>query len=195
MKKKKNGSGEWQPMDENGRFASNDSMEKSFDDFGGARKQLSFRNQLEQVQAGTFNTKTNLIFGNTPAIFVEKAGLPNLPMTMPYKKAYLAMNDSGIFVGKGDHYHGLGIDTLSQLPVALQDPLYIFESPKDKQVEAVVSLKGKNGVNVFAVIAFDTRSEIDGKYKKSNVVVTAYAPDSKRYIESRRVNTIYEKKS
>lgn len=154
-----------------------------------------FKNQLNQIQDGTFNKNSHLQLGETPKILTEKAGLPKLPLMMPYSKAYLSINKSGVIDG---NYHDLGIGTLSQLPTALHSPKYIFAHDNPQKIEVVIELKDRKGNNIFASIEFDTLGRIDGgKHIPANVVVTAFAPRSKKYIETRKgyKKLLYEKKS
>lgn len=158
------------------------------------KNELLFKNQLNQVQDGTFDKNSHLQLGETSKILTEKAGLPKLPLMMPYSKAYLSINKSGELDG---NYHDLGVGTLSALPTALHSPKYIFQHDNPKKVEVVVELKDKKGNNIFASIEFDTLGVSSGKIVEANVVVTAFAPRSASYIEKRKGNgkLLYEKKS
>lgn len=203
------GKGEWNeedhPRDEKGRFT-NGSGKQSIKEFKYLQKSTIivkddieknveyFREQLEQVQNGTYEEKDNaLIVGQTPKIFIEEVGFPNLPLCMTYEKAYLSVNHEGNIKG---NYHNLGIDTLSQLPKKLQDPLYIFKSNNPKRIEAVVDLVDGKGHKVFAVVEMDTPKQVKGEFKHVNLVVTAFAPKEK-YIMSRlnEEKILYKKQS
>lgn len=151
-----------------------------------------FRNQLNQIQQGTFDKNSHLQLGETPKILMDKASLPKLPLMMPYSKAYLSINKSGVLEG---NYHDLGVGALSALPTALHSPKYIFQHDNPKKIEVVVELKDKKGNNIFTSIEFETYGSIGGKNSPANVVVTAFAPRSKNYIETRKGKLVYEKKS
>lgn len=201
------GKGEWNeeehPRDARGRFTNGSSIqsmkksvhlqkytslaEKDIED--NAR---NFREQLEQVQNGTFDKDTDTLqLGNTPTIFIEKAGLPDLPLCMTYEKAYLSINHDGYIKG---NYHNLGIDTLSQLPKKLQDPLYIFKSNNSKRIEAVVDLVDSKGRKVFVSVEMDTSKSVNNEFKQVNLVVTAFGA-KENYINNRLTeqNVIYKK--
>lgn len=201
------GKGEWNeeehPRDEKGRFT-NGSGKHTTKEFAHLQKSNAlvekdieedvkyFREQLEQVQNGTFDKNFNtLTLGNTPTIFIEKAGFPDLPLCMTYEKAYLSMNHSGAISG---NYHNLGIDTLSQLPSKLQDPLYIFKSNNPKRIEAVVDLVDSKGNKVFVSVEMATSKLVKGEYKNINLVVTAFGA-KENYINNRlnEKNIIYKK--
>lgn len=153
-----------------------------------------FRQQLYQVQDGTFDKNSHLQLGVTPSILVKNAGIPELPLTMPYSKAYLSINSSGYIEG---NYHNLGVETLSNLPTALHSPKYIFQHDNPKRIEVVVELKDKKSKNILASVEFDTTGFPNGKAAKANVVVTAFAPKNENYINKRKENgrLLYEKKS
>lgn len=160
------------------------------------RNEVAFRQQLNQVQDGTFDKNSHLQLGETPKILIEKASLPKLPLTMPYTKAYLSINKSGNIKG---NYHDLGVGTLSHLPTALHSPKYIFEHDSNpKRVEVVVELKDKKGKNIMTSIEFGTVGRTkNGKHVPANIIVTAFAPRSENYIKARieQGKLKYEKKS
>ena len=201
------GKGEWNeedhPRDKNGRFTNGNgikSVEKTFSiekhpslyDSDIEENVRNFKEQLQQVQNGTFDKNFNtLTLGNTPTIFIEKAGLPDLPLCMTYEKVYLSMNHSGVISG---NYHNLGIDTLSQLPKKLQDPLYIFKSNNPKRIEAVVDLVDNKGRKVFVSVEMNTQKRFNKNFKQVNLVVTAFGTKV-NYIEKRlnEQNVIYKK--
>lgn len=201
------GKGEWNeedhPRDKNGRFTNGNgikSVEKTFSiekhpslyDSDIEENVRNFKEQLQQVQNGTFDKNFNtLTLGNTPTIFIEKAGLPDLPLCMTYEKAYLSMNNNGYIKG---HYHNLGIETLSQLPMKLQDPLYIFKSVNPIRVEAVVDMLDSKGNKVFVSVEMNTSKSVNKEFKQVNLVVTAFGA-KENYIEKRlnEKNIIYKK--
>ena len=139
------------------------------------RKQLSLLNKENHKT----NDKSYLSLGKTPQVLIDKAGLPNLPLMMSYKKAYLAVNhNDGVY--SGENYHGLGVGVLSSLPTALHKPKGIYRHKTNpKRIVVIVELKDGKGRNVLTSIEFDTVSEIRGKQAKSNNLITAFGANEK----------------
>ncbi|NLL56706.1 MAG: hypothetical protein GX242_05795, partial [Clostridiales bacterium] len=151
-----------------------------------------FSKQVDQVINGTFDKENShiLVRNNTPKIFIETAGMKNLPIIISFDKLSIAMFNNGKL---SNHYHNLGAATIKQIPTALESPLYIFESTNPKRIEAVIQLKDYKGRDIFTVIEFDGSGRVNGKFITANILVTAFGAQTK-YIQDRVNNSkiLYE---
>ncbi len=97
-----------------------------------AKVTARYRRTVDQVLAGTYNSKDNILMGYTPEIFT-KLGMPSLPFVIGPGHVYTATvteteakADPLNRYKKGGHYHGLGVNTVKNLYSAIQDPIMII---------------------------------------------------------------------
>ena len=97
-----------------------------------------YKRTVDQVMAGTYNSKNSVLMGYTPEIF-RKLGMPSLPFVFGAGHIYStavteaeAKTDSLGRYNPQTNYHGLGVDTVKKLYSAIQDPIIIIAA-KDEQ--------------------------------------------------------------
>ena len=154
-----------------------------------------FSEQVDKVINGTFDKENSHIkvLSHTPSIYIEKADMRDLPILMSYEKLCISLFDDG---NLSNHYHDLGVDTIKQIPIALENPLYILSGSNNKRVEAILTLKDKKGRDIFTVIEFDSPGRLNGKFIEANILVTAFGAKTKyiqNKLESREL--LYEAKN
>lgn len=152
-----------------------------------------FAYEVDAVVNGTFDKRNSHIkvLDETPQIYIEKAGMKNLPILISYKKLCVSMFEKSEF---SDHAHGLGVDIIKQIPKALKDPMCIYEGQKNDRVEAVLALQDKKGREILSVIEFNSYGLADKKHIESNILVTAFGA-KQGYINNRVNNSkiLYKK--
>ena len=142
-----------------------------------------FAEQVDAVINGTFD-KENLhikVLSKTPKIYIEKAGMKNLPILISYKKLCVSMFEESEF---STHAHGLGAELIKQLPRALQKPVCIYEGQNNNRVEAILCLQDKKGREILSVIEFNSFGVVNKKYVEANILVTAFGA-KQGYINNR----------
>ena len=85
---------------------------------------------------------------------------------------YLALRESGVQEG---NYHGLGKETLLNLPKYLEDPDVILSTEKNNKERRLLltSIPSKNGQGIIS-IEFETTKEFKGQNKPFNLIVTMF---------------------
>jgi len=157
----------------------------------------TYEQQIDEVYNDTFNKEhSHLSAGNTPEIFVKKAGLKKLPLLMRYDTTYLSMFDKGELKG---NYHNLGVEIMKQIPKALEEPSYILSHKNPQRIGAIISVKDtrQNQISnrdIYFAIEFDTSGAINGKYIEANLIVTAFSPKNAYIQKLINENTVIYKK-
>lgn len=107
-------------------------------------KKKSLETQVDQVLKGTYKDTHITLCEDTPKV-LQDLGIPNRPILMTAKHAYLAINSEGKFSGENDHYHDLGKELFAMIPKLLQSPAMVLQSNKNKDdVIAILNWYDKN---------------------------------------------------
>ena len=129
------------------------------------------------------------IIKNTPQVILEHVnGSEDLEVIMRFDKYYLAARHDGVLDG---HYHNLGT-LMSELPRYIEQPDAIIRL-ENGRLNVISDLGGKNGL---ISIELSTVKDINSKYQKYNLVVTAFEPKT-NYLKNtikKAVKVHYEKK-
>ena len=129
------------------------------------------------------------IIKNTPQVILEHVnGSEDLEVIMRFDKYYLAARHDGVLDG---HYHNLGT-LMSELPRYIEQPDAIIRL-ENGRLNVISDLGGKNGL---ISIELSTVKDINSKYHKYNLVVTAFEPKT-NYLKNtikKAVKVHYEKK-
>ena len=129
------------------------------------------------------------IIKNTPQVILEHVnGSEDLEVIMRFDKYYLAARRDGVLDG---HYHNLGT-LMSELPRYIEQPDAIIRL-ENGRLNVISDLGGKNGL---ISIELSTVKDINSKYQKYNLVVTAFEPKT-NYLKNtikKAVKVHYEKK-
>ena len=98
---------------------------------------------------------------------------------------YLALRDNGIQEG---HYHGLGKETLLNLPKYLEDPDVILSTETNNETRRLLltNIPSKNGQGVIS-IEFETTKEFRGQNKQYNLIITMFD------LHQNYLNTLFKK--
>ena len=155
--------------------------------FGGESYSISetLETDLRKVMNGTFRTRGNEVYiGETSNFLTDVIGADALTVTMPTSKAYSAMateeqaKADGRY-NKDMHYHGLGIDGLTKVLEASENPVAAFADTGDekrKRAGNIVLVTGEMGADgsIVVVEALNTTGYLQGRRIEANKVVTSY---------------------
>ncbi len=106
----------------------------------------------------------------TPTIIIEKASAKNLPMAIQFDSAYLETRRNGKLPG---NYHNLGADNMKLLPKLLETPEYIIRLPNGR-LNVVVDMSTTKRKQALVSIELEQSKQIDGKFDKYNLIITAF---------------------
>lgn len=141
----------------------------------------TFEEQVNAVLDGTYKNSHITMCKETPKI-LQEIGIPNKPILMTAKHAYLAINKEGKYKNDNDHYHNLGKDLFIVIPKLLESPALVLQSNKNKKdIVAVLNWydKEKN------ILICPIRVEGTGRYNEitieGNIMKSVYG---KQNIES-----------
>ena len=114
-----------------------------------------------------------LVSEHTPNIILDTLKTGNDRQILIRRDAlYLALRESGVQEG---HYHGLGRETLLNLPNYLEDPDVILSTEKNKEERRLLltNIPSKNGQGIIS-LEFETIKDFKEKREKFNLVVTFF---------------------
>lgn len=127
--------------------------------------------------------KTHLeIFKEMPDIY-KSIGIPNKPLLITAKHAYLAINDKGKYKGENNHYHGLGKKLFLMIPKLLQSPMMVYKSNKDNR-DIVCVLNWHDKYKNILIVPIRIKGETgDSYYIEPNIIKSVYGKnDLENYI-------------
>ncbi len=163
------GSGEFNenehPRDSDGKFINKNSGQAKL-----TVNQLS--QQINDVLSGNYKDRHITLSQETPKI-LQNIGIPNKPLLMTKRHAYLAVNKDGIYKRKDDHYHNLGKDLFINIPSFLKSPILVFQSNDDsRDIIAVINAVDKNNNPIIVPVRINGKGnqnfiEIDANIAKS----------------------------
>lgn len=131
------------------------------------KNKIRLEKEVDAVLDGNYKDSHITILEETPKV-LQNLGVPNKPILMTSKHAYLAINKEGKYTGENDHYHDLGKDTFLLIPGLLQSPMMVLQSnkikdevitilnwyDKDKNILIVpIKLNGKGNKNYIEIEA------------------------------------------
>lgn len=131
------------------------------------KNKIRLEKDVDAVLDGNYKDSHITILEETPKV-LQNVGVPNKPILMTSKHAYLAINKEGKYTGENDHYHDLGKDTFLLIPGLLQSPMMVLQSnkikdevitilnwyDKDKNILIVpIKLNGKGNKNYIEIEA------------------------------------------
>ena len=132
-----------------------------------------FSNQVDAVLNGTFPKRSMLtLLSHTPKPLID-IGLQDFPITMTQRHLDTIMNETGN--DKNANYHGLGVDTVKQLPEAISNPLDIVKSnTKDDSIVLTTYLADNQDRTIIASIRIDGKGLVNQVLIDTNVMTSAY---------------------
>lgn len=148
-------------------------------------KNKTFEQQVDEVLDGKFKGSHITMCEETPKI-LQDIGIPNKPILMTAKHAYLAINKEGKYIGKDDHYHDLGKEIFMLIPKLLQSPMVVFESNKNPNDIVTVLNWYDNNKNILIcplrINGFGRYNEI---VVEGNIAKSVYGKENiERYLEN-----------
>lgn len=119
-----------------------------------------------------------LVMDRTPQIILDSMeGSKDRKVLIRRDALYLAIRESGVQDG---HYHGLGAETLADLPKYLEEPdviLATMDTATKKENESrrlvLTHIPTKNGQAILSV-EFESMKDFEGKYDYFNMVITVF---------------------
>ena len=133
----------------------------------------NFSNQVDAVLDGTFPKNSMLTLLKETPKPLQDIGLPNLPITMTQRHLKTIINETG--TDTSANYHGLGIETVKQLPEAISTPLDIVKSnTRNDSVVLTTYLSDKQDRTIIASIKINGKGTINDIRIDTNVMTSAY---------------------
>lgn len=107
------------------------------------KNKIRLEKDVDAVLDGNYKDSHITILEETPKV-LQNVGVPNKPILMTSKHAYLAINKEGKYTGENDHYHDLGKDTFLLIPGLLQSPMMVLQNKSNKdELVAVLNWQDK----------------------------------------------------
>lgn len=131
------------------------------------KNRVRLEKEVDAVLNGTYKDSHVTILEETPKV-LQNIGVPNKPILMTSKHAYLAINKEGKYTGDNDHYHDLGKDVFMLLPGLLQSPVMLLQNSKDKdELVAILNWFDKNKNTLIVPL------KLNGKGNKNFIRIEA----------------------
>ena len=131
------------------------------------KNRVRLEKEVDAVLNGIYKDSHVTILEETPKV-LQNIGVPNKPILMTSKHAYLAINKEGKYTGDNDHYHDLGKDVFMLLPGLLQSPVMLLQNSKDKdELVAVLNWFDKNKNTLIVPL------KLNGKGNKNFIRIEA----------------------
>lgn len=133
----------------------------------------NFSSQVDAVLNNTFPKRSMLtLLSHTPKA-LKDIGLPDFPITLTQRHLYTIMNETGN--DKNANYHGLGVDTIKQLPEAINTPLDIVKSnTNNDSIVLTTYLADNQDRTIIASIRINGKGLVNQILIDSNVMTSAY---------------------
>ena len=133
----------------------------------------NFSNQVDSVLDGTFPKNSMLTLLKETPQPLQDIGLTNLPITMTQKHLDTIMNKTGKY--KGANYHNLGIDTIKQLPEAINNPLdIVISNTNNNSIVLTTYLADEQDRTIIASIRINGIGRVNDIMIDTNVMTSAY---------------------
>ena len=102
---------------------------------------------------------------------IEKDEEEDLPIIIRFDALYLAARYDGALEG---HYHNLGEDIMTRLPVLMENPDAIVKM-KNGRLNLYAQIQTAKGENGVVSVELNTVKDINSQYDKYNLVVTIFS--------------------
>lgn len=156
---------------------------------------MDFSEQIDEILNDNYSKRKMIYVADTPKI-LQKVGLDDLPIMMTQKHLYTIINDSGKY--KDVNYHNIPVNTLKQIPSALEQSLKILKSnTRDDSIVVVTDLKDEENRPIVVAIRLNGVARDDGVLVPSNVLTSTYGKDNYRHFVSKNIksgNLLYDEK-
>ena len=160
-------------------------------------------NDIDAVLSGKYKNSHITLMGETPKI-LQKIGVPNKPILMTAKHAYLVINDKGVYNNPNDNYHNLGKNGFLLAIKLMQSPAMVLQNKKnkdeillvlnwyDKQKNILImpmKLNGRGYKNYIEVEANIVKS-VYGKEGFKEYINRNFAMDDILYVENKKIRDL-----
>lgn len=176
------GKGEWDesehPRDNEGKFTDKENSQTS-----NKKQEKTFEQQVDEVLKGTYKGAHIVICEETPKI-LQEIGMPNKPILMTSKHAYLSINKTGKYKEDLDHYHNLGKDLFLLLPKYLEKPILGFQSIKNSDdIICIINAIDKQKNPILIPIKINGKGNRNYIEVEANIMKSAYGKNNlNRYL-------------
>ena len=137
-------------------------------------KFVSFGEQVDAVLNGADTTSTHLKVMETPKI-LQDVGLPDLPILMTARHLRSIVQDNG---NDKMNYHGLGVETVKELPDKLANPIMILDSlTRDDSIVVVTESVDKENRPIIAAIMLEGKGYYGDEEISANILTSTYGKD------------------
>lgn len=142
--------------------------ERSFDENVDDILSMSDAEARANVEAGNFVS----IMKNTPDVILNNVeGAEDLEVIIRFDALYLASREEGALDG---HYHALGAEITKQLPELISNPDAIVRMDNGR-LNIFAEMNTAKGNNGIIAIELNTVKDINSKYSKYNLVISAFS--------------------
>ena len=136
--------------------------------------------QVDKVLNGTYKDQHITLSEHTPKS-LQMLGIPDYPLLMTTKHAYLTINESGVYTNPKDHYHGLGRELFLMLPKLLENPMCVLQNKqniKDGDVLVVLNWYDKNKNILIMPIRINGKGKYNYIEVDANIAKSAYGREN-----------------
>ena len=142
------------------------------------KPELSFAEQVDNVLAGKGDRYNDLKVCDTPQILLD-VGLEQLPMLYTKKHLRDAIKPKGQSLNSMQHYHGLKIDIIKQIPQALNTPVAIYDSlSRNDSIVVVTDLTDSDNNPIIVAIRPNGEGKYDLHITSSNFITSIHGRDN-----------------
>ena len=167
------------------------------------KNRMRLEKEVDALLEGNYKNSHITILEETPKV-LQNIGVPNKPILMTSKHAYLAINSEGKYHSDNDHYHDLGKDIFLLIPGLLQSPMMVLQSKKnkdeiisilnwyDKQQNILIvpiKINGKGNKNYIEIEANIVKS-VYGKNNLSNYVNKNFTPNDILFAGNKKIRDL-----
>jgi hypothetical protein len=147
-------------------------------------KSKSLSEQIDDVLSGNYRGSHVTLYEETPQT-LQDIGVPNKPILITAKHAYLIINAEGKFSSEKNHYHNFGKDLFISVVQLLQKPILVFQNKDyDNEIVAVVNAIDKKKNLIIVPMRINATGNKDFIEIDTNLVKTIYGKENfQNYID------------
>lgn len=150
-------------------------------------KNKSFEQQVDKILDGTYKDQHIILNEETPKAF-QDIGIPNKPILMTTKHAYLAISEKGKYNEKKNHYHNLGKELFLAIPKLLEKPTMILQNEqniRNNEVLAILNWYDKDKNMLITPILIEGKGNKNFMRITANILKSVYGRENfKNYINN-----------
>ena len=132
-----------------------------------------FSKQIDEVLNNKYPQRDMLVVSEHTPQVLQDVGLNDFPITLTQKHLYTMTNKNGKY--KNANYHDIDLNTIKQLPQAIEKPLNVLKSSTDdNSIVVITELADGKERPIIASIKIDGKGRINDLILDSNVMTSAY---------------------